>query len=118
MPVQLPSLPPRGDLRPRPSASDLPPLRSARVLDQLRERCRLLHYSLRTEEVYAYWVKAFIRFHGLRHPAELGGPEVEPLSRGRVEALGLRDLRQQLGPGLAVKAQAGRALIVVDGRSR
>lgn len=77
MPVQLPSLPPRGNLRPRPSASDLPPLRSARVLDQLRERCRLLHYSLRTEEVYAYWVKAFIRFHGLRHPSELGGPEVE-----------------------------------------
>ncbi len=77
MPVQLPSLPPRGNLRPRPSPGDLPPLRSARVLDQLRERCRLLHYSLRTEEVYAYWVKAFIRFHGRRHPAELGGPEVE-----------------------------------------
>jgi hypothetical protein len=37
----------------------------------------MLHYSLRTEEAYLYWCKAFIRFHGLRHPAEMGGPEVE-----------------------------------------
>jgi hypothetical protein len=29
----------------------------------------MLHYSLRTEEAYLYWCKAFIRFHGLRHPA-------------------------------------------------
>ena len=47
------------------------------MLDQLRERIRLMHYSLRTEETYVYWVKAFIRFHGLQHPAEMGGPEVE-----------------------------------------
>ena len=33
----------------------------------------MLHYSLRTEEAYLYWCKAFIRFHGLRHPAEMGG---------------------------------------------
>lgn len=36
-----------------------------------------MHYSLRTEEVYVYWTKAFIRFHGIRHPAQLGGPDVE-----------------------------------------
>lgn len=48
-----------------------------RVLDQLRERLRLMHYSLRTEKTYIYRVKAFIRFHGLRHPGETGGPEVE-----------------------------------------
>jgi len=36
-----------------------------------------MHCSLCTEEVYVYWVKAFIRFHGLRHPAEMDGPEVE-----------------------------------------
>jgi integron integrase len=47
------------------------------VLDQLRGRLRYLHYSLRTEDAYVYWVKAFIRFHGRRHPAEMGGPEVE-----------------------------------------
>jgi len=35
-----------------------------------------MHNSLRTEETYVYWVKAFIRFHRLPHPAELGGTEV------------------------------------------
>ena len=55
----------------------MPPLQSARILDQLRERIRYLHYSLRTEEAYVYWVKAFIRFHDLRHPAEMGKVEIE-----------------------------------------
>lgn len=55
----------------------IPPLKSIKVLDQLRECLRYLHYSLRTEEVYVYWVRSFIRFHGLRHPATLGGEEVE-----------------------------------------
>ncbi len=32
----------------------LPPLKSVRLLDQLRERIRLLHDSLRTEEAYVY----------------------------------------------------------------
>ena len=48
-----------------------------RLLDQLRSQIRYLHYSIRTEEAYVYWVRAFIRFHGLRHPLELGGSEVE-----------------------------------------
>ena len=55
----------------------LPPLKSVKVLDQLRERIRYLHYSIRTEEVYVYWVRLFIRFHGRRHPATLGAGEVE-----------------------------------------
>lgn len=55
----------------------LPPLRSAKLLDQVRERIRYLHYSLRTEEAYVYWVRAYIRFHGIRHPATMAGPEVE-----------------------------------------
>ena len=55
----------------------LPPLRSVKVLDQLRERIRYLHYSLRTEQAYVYWVRAFIRFHGVRHPLTMGSSEVE-----------------------------------------
>lgn len=55
----------------------LPPLQSPRLLDQVRERIRLLHYSRRTEEAYVHWVRAFVRFHGIRHPAEMGGAEVE-----------------------------------------
>ena len=48
-----------------------------RLLDQVRDRVRYLHYSLRTEEAYVYWVRAFVRFHGRRHPREMAGPEVE-----------------------------------------
>jgi integron integrase len=59
------------------STPTLPPLKAVKVLDQLRERIRYLHYSIRTEEVYVYWVREFIRFHGLRHPVNLGGKEVE-----------------------------------------
>lgn len=54
-----------------------PPLQAPRLLDQLRERLRYLHYSLRTEQTYLYWTRWFIRYHGLRHPRELGKPEVE-----------------------------------------
>ena len=53
------------------------PLRSTRLLDQLRERIRYCHYSLRTEQAYVFWVRRFIRFHGMRHPREMGGLEVE-----------------------------------------
>ena len=48
-----------------------------RLLDQVRERIRYLHYSIRTEDAYVYWIRAFIFFHGRRHPAGMGGPEVE-----------------------------------------
>ncbi len=54
-----------------------PALMSKRLLDQLRERIRYMHYSLRTEEAYVYWVRFFIRWHGLRHPRDMGAPEVE-----------------------------------------
>jgi hypothetical protein len=47
-----------------------------RLLDQVRERCRLMHYSLQTERAYVYWARAFIRFHGIKHPAEMGGGAV------------------------------------------
>ena len=58
-------------------AAPLSPLRSARLLDQVRERIRYLHYSIRREDAYVHWVRAYIFFHGCRHPVELGGPEVE-----------------------------------------
>ena len=48
-----------------------------RLLDRLRDRIRLKHYSIRTEHAYADWVRRFILFHGKRHPSELGVQEVE-----------------------------------------
>lgn len=66
------------------SANPPKPLPATRLLDQVRERIRYLHYSRRTEEAYVYWVKAFIRFHGMRHPLEMGAPEVEAFLRHQV----------------------------------
>lgn len=48
-----------------------------KLLDQLREQIRVRHYSIRTEDVYVKWVRDFVRFHGLRHPSEMGAAEVE-----------------------------------------
>ena len=56
-----------------PTTSPHPP----RLLDLLRMQVRYMHYSLRTEQAYVHWVRAFIRYHGLRHPAEMSGAEVE-----------------------------------------
>jgi len=46
--------------------------RPVRLLDRLREALRVRHRSRRTEEAYAEWVRRFVRFHGKRHPSELG----------------------------------------------
>lgn len=48
-----------------------------KLLDQVRDKIRTLHYSIRTEDAYLAWIKRYIRFHNLRHPQELGKPEVE-----------------------------------------
>ncbi|MFY9316068.1 MAG: integron integrase [Burkholderiales bacterium] len=48
-----------------------------KLLDQVRERIRVKHYSLRTEDAYLHWIRRFIFFHDKRHPRDLGGPEVE-----------------------------------------
>jgi len=37
---------------------------------------RSRHYSRRTEQTYCHWVKRFIYFHRIRHPAEMGEPEI------------------------------------------
>lgn len=47
-----------------------------RLMVRLREALRVRHYSLRTEQAYADWAKRYIRFHGLRHPMEMGSAEV------------------------------------------
>jgi len=51
--------------------------RPKKLLDQVRDAIHLKHYSIRTEEAYVNWVKRYIYFHGLRHPAEMGAAEVE-----------------------------------------
>ena len=52
------------------------PEKQPRLLDQLRRCIRDKHYSLSTERTYVYWAKWYIRFHGIRHPAEMGPEEI------------------------------------------
>jgi len=47
-----------------------------KLLDQLREALRARHYSRRTEQTYCQWVKRYIHFHNVRHPAEMAEPEI------------------------------------------
>ncbi len=57
---------------------ELPPVPpSRRLLTRLREAVRVRHYSARTETAYVYWARRYVRFCGLRHPAELDGHDVE-----------------------------------------
>jgi hypothetical protein len=50
--------------------------RPPRLLDRVREANRLRHGSRSTEKSYIGWIRRFILFHGKRHPAEMGAPEV------------------------------------------
>jgi integron integrase len=56
-----------------PPAADAHP----RLLDRVRERIRYRHYSYRTEQAYVEWVRRFVRFHGRRHPRDMGAREIE-----------------------------------------
>jgi len=48
-----------------------------KLLDQVRARIRVKHYSIRTEDQYVQWIKRYIYFHGKRHPRDLGAAAVE-----------------------------------------
>ena len=48
-----------------------------KLLDQVRDKIRVKHYSIRTETQYLHWIKRFIFFHGKRHPRDMGANEVE-----------------------------------------
>lgn len=57
-----------------------------KLLDQVRQAIRLRHYSPRTEESYVGWIRAFILFHGTRHPRELSEVEVSAFLSHLAEA--------------------------------
>ncbi len=48
-----------------------------KLLDQVRDKIRVKHYSIRTETQYIQWIKRFIFFHGKRHPKDMDAVEVE-----------------------------------------
>lgn len=48
-----------------------------RLMDQVRRAIRTRHFSLSTEKAYVRWIKDYLHYHGLRHPSEMGKPELE-----------------------------------------
>ena len=50
--------------------------RRPRLLTRVRHLLRAKHYSRRTEDAYAAWIRRFILFHDKRHPRDMGAPEV------------------------------------------
>jgi len=46
------------------------------LMSQMHSALRSRHYSRRTEQAYCLWVRRFVRFHGIRHPAHMAEPEV------------------------------------------
>lgn len=47
-----------------------------KLLEQARDLMRIKHYALKTEQTYLNWMERYIRFHQMRHPREMGAPEV------------------------------------------
>jgi integron integrase len=75
---------------------------SPRLLTRVRDKIRLKHYSIRTEHAYVDWIRRFIRFHGKRHPTDLGPTEVESF---------LTDLAVAHGVAASTQNQAKSALL-------
>jgi integrase len=64
------------------AAASAAPAPKPKLLDQVRDAIRTRHYSYRTEQAYVGWIRRFILFHGKRHPAEMGKPEIEQFLTG------------------------------------
>jgi integrase len=47
-----------------------------KLLEQVRQKSRFLHYSRKTEQAYSHWIRRFILFHNKRHPKDMAGDEV------------------------------------------
>jgi integron integrase len=47
------------------------------LFEVAREKIRNRHLALRTEQAYLHWMRRYVRFHGRRHPSEMGMGEVE-----------------------------------------
>jgi integron integrase len=63
-----------------------------RLLDKVREKIRIRHYSIRTERAYVSWIKRFILFHNKRRPKDMSVKEIEDFlsflaNKGHVSAL-------------------------------
>lgn len=76
--------------------------RAPRLLESVRAAIRLRHYSRRTEKAYVGWTVRFVRYHGMRHPRDLGERAVERF---------LSDLAVRAGVSASSQNQARAALV-------
>jgi hypothetical protein len=47
------------------------------LFEVARERIRTRHMAFRTEQAYLQWMRRYVKFHGRRHPRDMGRAEVE-----------------------------------------
>ena len=83
------------------------PTRKPRLLEQVHDTIRRLHYSRRTEEAYAHWIRRFIYWSGKRHPANMGEREVTAF---------LSHLASERNVAAATQNQALAALLFLYGK--
>ena len=68
------------------------------LLDRVRDRIRLKHYSIRTEQAYCDWIRRFIIFHDKRHPSGLGAADVAAFATHLLESgYAIQSVQELLG---------------------
>ena len=72
--LRYPKMSDKGPTNAQQLAADV---QAPKLLDQVRGKLRVKHYSIRTEQVYLDWIKRYILHHGKRHPRELNESHVE-----------------------------------------
>jgi integron integrase len=72
------------------------------LLERVRERIRIKHYSPSTEKAYVGWIRRFVLFHRKRHPASMGAGEVSAF---------LNDLANRQDVSASTQNQALSALL-------
>ena len=78
------------------------------LLNQVRDRIRRKHYSIRTEQGYVDWIRRFVLHHNKGHSRDMGAAEVEGFPeppRGRE------------GVSASTQNQAKSAVLFLTGRS-
>ena len=63
-----------------------PTAQPPKLLDLIRNKLRVKHYAIRTEEQYLHWIKRYILFHGKRHPKDMGAAQIEAFLTNLAEA--------------------------------
>jgi integron integrase len=53
------------------------PRRPGKLVDAVRTACRRRNFAASTEKTYLHWIKRYVRFHELQHPADLGAEHLQ-----------------------------------------